>query len=152
MNNHRILVADDTPSDLRLTLNVLAEIAPEAEVETCVDGESTFRALSRIAANPELPLPSLVLLDMRMPHMSGLDVLRALEDEPRLATLPVVLFSAWAHDWEVLEATRRGGRSYVPKPVEYDAFFKALQGICRYWLGFNESPDARSASGNPILK
>jgi two-component system response regulator len=145
-----ILLVEDHPLELELTLRPLREMGPDTRVEVARDGEEALDFLlargsfrHRLAA----PLPRLVLLDLQLPKLDGLEVLRGLRANARTCTVPVVILTSSADPRQLAQCYQLGANSCVQKPVKYDEFSAAIQTVARYWLGLNQAPPSSSPTG-----
>lgn len=138
-----ILLVEDNPDDEALTLRALARAKVPADIEVVRDGAA---ALARLASTPRLP--DLVLLDLKLPKLSGVDVIRAVRADPRTRLLPVVVLTSSDEDEDVLSSYRAGANSYVRKPVQFDAFASAVSDLGRFWIQHAQSP-LRTRGGPP---
>ena len=143
-----ILLVEDSPLEVELTLRPLQELDPASHIEVARDGEEaldfllgrgTFR--HRLAA----PLPRLVLLDLKLPKLDGIDVLRALRANSRTCMVPVVVLTSSTDPRQLAQCYQLGANSCVQKPVRHDEFWGTIQTLGRYWLNFNESPPTAAA-------
>ncbi len=132
-----ILMADDNPDHALLTEMALmdAEVASvvQVAVATVNDGETCLRYLRRQDEFAAAPRPDLLLLDINMPGLSGLDVLTAVKSDPALATIPVIMLTTSARDTDILACYVRGANEYVTKPVTSQEFRSKVQAIPAYW-------------------
>ncbi len=136
-----ILLVEDNPDDEALALRALRRCALAADVIVARDGAE---ALAKVGAGSPAHggrLPEVVLLDLKLPKLSGLDVLRRLRADPRTMILPVVVLTSSNEDEDVLECYRAGANSYVRKPVDFDEFAAAVAELGRFWLLLSESPN-----------
>lgn len=140
MNGRPILLVDDDPDDIELTKRAFARSRVTNQIEVARDGSE---ALDRLLGPGAGPLPALVLLDLKLPRVDGLEVLQQLRAEERTRLLPVVILTSSREDRDLLEGYRLGANSYVRKPVDYAAFEDAVRQIGTYWLELNESPTTR---------
>jgi two-component system, response regulator len=138
-----ILLVEDNPDDVELTLRALKKIRIPVEVIVVRHGAEALDFLFATGAysgrNPDV-LPDLVLLDLKLPKVDGLEVLRRVRSAPRTRLLPVVVLTLSNEEQDVTEAYRLGVNSYVRKPVDFDRFTDLLRHLGRYWLEFNEPP------------
>jgi two-component system, response regulator len=137
-----LLLVEDNPDDELLALRALRKGGFDPEVVVVRDG---VEALEWLAVPGEQggqgrALPGLVLLDLKLPRIDGLEVLRRLRAEPRTRTLPIVLLTSSRQPEDVARAYELGANGYVCKPVESEAFFEAVRTIGAYWLKLNEPP------------
>lgn len=138
-----LLLVEDSPTDARLTLRALAPHVPAERVHVARDGAETLDHLlggdggaGRVGA----ALPKLVLLDLKLPKVSGLEVLQRLRADERTRAVPVVVFSSSDQERDVADAYRLGANGYVVKPMDVAAYTQALRAIGDYWLGINQPP------------
>jgi two-component system response regulator len=138
-----ILLVDDNPDDRDLTLRALAKNNLGLQVRTACDGvEAVALLLEAEEADRAFPLPALILLDLKLPKVDGLEVLRRLRADPRTRLIPVVVLTSSSEKQDRLESYRQGANSYIRKSVDYDEFVEAVGRIGHYWLCLNEPPPA----------
>lgn len=139
-----ILLADDSPRDVELTLAALAEHHLANEVIVVHDGTQALDYLYQRGAYAARPpgLPAVVLLDLKMPKVNGLEVLRALKGDPGLRTIPVVVLTSSREAPDLAECYRLGANAYVVKPVEFADFVTAVKQVGAFWALLNEPPPA----------
>jgi CheY-like chemotaxis protein len=143
MTEHKILLVEDNASDEELTLRALKKHGVRNDVVVVRDGASALDyVFSRgiYSGNADAPLPQLVLLDLNLPKIGGLDVLRAIRADARTQLLPVVILTSSTQDQDLLAGYRSGANSYVAKPVDFVAFSEAVRNVGLYWLAINERP------------
>jgi two-component system response regulator len=146
MSSKYVLLVDDNPDDLDLALRALQRAQVATRVASVGD---PLEALARLtgAAGPALhPLPSLVLLDLKMPRMNGTDLVRRLRAHPRTRLVPIVLLTSSGERRDIVEAYAAGANGYVRKPTTSEPLTDALRAICSYWIGFNEVPPQQTAA------
>jgi len=138
----RILLVEDNPRDEALTLRALKKHNFEIAVVVKRDG---VEALDYLLAEGEAanPLPHLVLLDLKLPKVDGLEVLRRMRAHERTRLLPVVILTSSAEERDILESYRLGTNSYVRKPVDFVEFADAVRQLGLYWLLLNRMPSAQ---------
>lgn len=138
----RILLAEDDPNDVELTLAALAEHNLANEVHVASDGAEALDYLFRRQqyADRAPGHPVVILLDIKMPKVSGVEVLRQLKADPDLRMVPVVILTSSREDRDVLESYRLGVNAYVVKPVEFHDFVDAVQKLGMFWAITNEPP------------
>lgn len=140
MKNHTVLVVEDDPDSRSLTLLALKRQHVGYEVAFARDGAEALELLLRGAASDGGPrLPGLVLMDLRLPRVNGLEVLQRLRSEKSTAHLPVVIFSSSGEPADIEESYRSGANSYVRKPVDFDRFAVVLRQVFEFWLEVNYS-------------
>jgi len=135
-----ILLVEDNPDDERLTLRALRRGNILNEIHVACDGEEALNVLF----NLEL-LPCVVLLDLKLPKVDGLEVLQRIRANPRTRLLPVVVLTSSSEERDIVESYSLGANSYVRKPVEIDQFTEAVRQLGLYWVLINEAlPEGRS--------
>jgi CheY-like chemotaxis protein len=143
-----ILLADDSENDLELTQRALAQNKLANEVVVVRDGAEALDLLYRkgqFIARPEID-PIVCLLDIKMPKVTGLEVLAKIKSDPRLRAIPVVMLTSSNQGPDVEECYRLGANAYVVKPVDFVQFAEAIRAIGKFWAVVNELPRARGAS------
>lgn len=137
-----ILLAEDNPQDIELTLHALSEHNLANDVAIVRDGEETLDYLYRRGRYQERVEgnPSVLLLDIKMPKVDGLEVLRTIKSDPALRNLPVVMLTSSRENLDLSESYRLGVNAYVVKPVDLSAFVEALSQVGLFWAVLNEPP------------
>jgi CheY-like chemotaxis protein len=132
-------MAEDSANDAELTLNALSENSLVTRVVVVEDGAAALDYLCRRGAysDREGPNPILVLLDLKMPKVNGLEVLRAMKRSPQLADIPVVMLSSSCEELDLKEAQALGANAYVVKPVRFADFVDAVKTIGKFWGALN---------------
>lgn len=146
MTSKIILLVEDNPDDEELTLLALEESNILNEVVVARDGVEALDylfAAGRYADRDPRRLPQLVLLDLNLPKLDGLEVLRRLRADPRTALLPVVILTSSGEEEDVIAGYRCGANGYVRKPVDFNGFAEAIKHLGLYWLVLNETPPIR---------
>lgn len=146
MTHHtRLLLVDDNPDDVELTLMALAQvgIAPEA-ITVAGDGVEVLELLLPHDSNPPALRPELILLDLNMPRMGGLEVLEQLQSHPATKAIPVVVLTTSDEERDLYRSYALGCNSYVLKPIDYSQFLQTLHYLGCYWLSCNQPPPAGS--------
>ena len=138
-----ILLVEDNPDDVELTLRALKRSGIAVQVVIAHHGvealDYLFATGTHAGRDPEAQ-PDLVLLDLKLPKVDGLDVLRRIRSRPDTALLPVVILTLSSEERDIREAYRLGANSYIRKPVDFDQFNDLLREVGRYWLQLNEPP------------
>jgi two-component system response regulator len=138
-----ILLVEDNPADAELTLRALRRKNLANKIHWVKDGEQAleymFRAGAHAGRDP-VTLPKLVLLDLKMPKVDGIEVLRRLKAEPATQAVPVVIMTSSNEERDVVASYQLGVNSYIVKPVQFDAFLETVAQIGFYWLLTNRSP------------
>lgn len=138
MENKVILLVEDNPRDEALTLRALRKSNIVNDVVVARDGVEALEFFGDTAKD----LPQLVLLDLKLPKVDGLEVLRQLRAEERTRRLPVVVFTSSSEEEDILESYSLGANSYVRKPVEFEQFLEATKQLGLYWLVLNQAAAA----------
>ncbi len=138
----RILLVEDSPNDAELTLEVLGESGLANQVDRVQDGEEALDYLFRRGryAGRADGHPCVVLLDLKLPKVGGIEVLRVVKADERLKTIPVVVLTSSREERDLVESYRLGVNAYVVKPVEFEAFAAAVRELGMFWAILNESP------------
>jgi two-component system response regulator len=146
MKEKIILLVEDNADDEALTIRALKKNNIRNEVVVTRDGaEAVNYLLGRGAyeGRDTSVLPQIVLLDLKLPKLDGLDVLRAIRGDERTKRLPVVILTSSKEDRDLLSGYELGANSYVRKPVDFTEFAEAVRQLGLYWLVLNESPPER---------
>jgi CheY-like chemotaxis protein len=138
----RILLVEDDPYDVELTLTGLSEFNLANEVVVARDGEEALDFLHRRGkfAGRTDGNPSVVLLDLKLPKVGGLEVLRQLKTDETLRMVPVVILTSSHEDRDMIEGYKLGTNAYVVKPVDFHQFVDAIKHIGAFWAIINEPP------------
>ena len=145
MKTRHILLVEDNPDDEALTLRSLRKVNIVNEVFVVHDGADALDYLfcSRAhAARDPSDAPALVILDLKLPKISGLEVLQRLKTDERTRLLPVVVLTSSSEERDLVESYRLGANSYIRKPVDYAKFIDAVRNLGLYWLLLNDPPPA----------
>jgi two-component system, response regulator len=142
MRNKSILLVEDNPDDEELTLLALRESRILNEVVVVRDGVEALDYLFATGPYAGQPpeLPQVILLDLKLPKLDGLDVLQRLRASERTALIPVVILTSSSEEEDILASYRLGANSYVRKPVAFERFVNAVRQLGLYWLLLNEGP------------
>lgn len=135
-----ILLAEDNPKDVELTLTALAEHHLANEVVVARDGEEALDYLLRRGrfAHRAEGNPAVVFLDLKMPRVDGLEVLRRIKSDESLKTVPVVMLTSSREERDLVESYRLGINAYVVKPVGFEQFLEAVRQVGVFWAILNE--------------
>lgn len=136
--NPPILLVEDNPVDVDLTLRAFARHRLINPMLVARDGEEALAWIPRWEAGE--PWPAVILLDLNMPRVDGLTVLRALKSHPGLSRIPVVVLTTSSEDRDINAACDLGANSYIVKSVDFDSFMNVAQQIKLYWCGTNVLP------------
>lgn len=143
MNSQVVLLVEDNPGDEALTLRALKKNGVEATVEVTRDGAEALDYLfhtGAYAGAPPKALPTVVLLDLNLPKIGGLEVLKRIRADERTRLLPVVILTSSDEEQDSLQGYQSGANSYVRKPVEFTEFATAVHRLGLYWLVLNRNP------------
>lgn len=140
-----ILLVEDNESDEELTIRSLRKGNITNEVVVARDGSEALEYLFRIGKYADWhksQMPGVVLLDLKLPKLNGLDVLKRMRADQRTQLIPVVILTSSSEEKDILQSYRYGANSYVRKPVEFAAFAEAVANLGLYWVRLNESAPA----------
>jgi len=144
MKSHKwILLAEDNENDVDLAVRALSANHVEEQVVVAHDGVEAIDCLYRrgqFQSRSASGNPAVILLDLKMPRMDGLEVLRRIKDDEKLRAIPVVTFTSSREQADVEQCYQLGANAYVVKPVDFGAFNSVLREIRTFWLAINEPP------------
>jgi chemotaxis family two-component system response regulator Rcp1 len=129
-----ILMVEDNPGDVRLTLEALKEGKVRNNLHTVEDGEEAMKFLRRQAPYTEAPRPDLVLLDLNLPKKNGREVLAEIKDDPELKRIPVVILTVSEAEQDIIKSYNLHANCYITKPVNLDQFIRVVKSIEDFWL------------------
>ena len=138
-----ILLVEDNQADVLLTLRAFKKSGIANEVVVVRDGQEALDYLfgeGPYAGHPDVVAPAVILLDLQLPRVSGLDVLRRVRAEPRTHRQPVVILTSSNEDRDLLDGYDSGANAYVRKPVDFSEFVEAAQALGFFWLMVNKRP------------
>jgi CheY-like chemotaxis protein len=138
----RVLLAEDNAADLELTLEAFAQSRLANQVDVVRDGAAALDYLFRrgpYASRPE-GNPAVVLLDLKMPKVDGLQVVKQVKVDDRLKTIPIVMLTSSREEQDLVESYRLGVNAYVVKPVDFTQFIEAVKQLGMFWAVVNEPP------------
>lgn len=141
----KVLLVEDNSDDAELALLAIGFSGVPCEVQVVRDGAEACDVLLGVddGLSPESDvLPHLVILDLKMPKLSGIDVLRAMRSNPSTRYIPVVVLTSSSEERDLADAYAFGASSYIRKPIDLEDFNRIMAGICSYWLLWNENPPA----------
>lgn len=140
-----ILLVEDNPMDLELTLHALRKENLCNNIPVARDGEEALDFLFCRGAYSNRSLdkpPKLVILDLKLPKVDGLEVLRMIKNDPHTRAIPVIILTSSKEDRDLVESYRLGVNSYIQKPVDFDQFRDTVKQLGLYWLVVNQPPPA----------
>ena len=143
MKQVEILLVEDSPHDAELTLRSLKKNNLANHVIVVTDGEEALDFIFARGAYSERKVenvPKVVILDLKLPKVDGLDVLRAMKSDLRTRVIPVVVLTSSKEESDIIESYRLGVNSYIVKPVDFDKFIAAVRDLGLYWLLLNQPP------------
>ncbi len=143
MNNKIILLVEDNPDDVELTLRALKKSNITNEVLVVRDGVEALNYLfaTGVHAGRDISvMPAVILLDLKLPKVDGLEVLRRLRANDQTKLLPVVILTSSKEERDLIESYKLGANSYIRKPVDFGQFTEAVRQLGLYWLLLNEGP------------
>ena len=146
MNTKTILLVEDNSQDEKLTLRALKKANLANRIDVVRDGQQALDYLFGEGDYTErggLELPTVVLLDIGLPRLSGLEVLERLRADTRTTLLPVVMLTSSDDEWDRLKSYEHGANSFVRKPVAFTEFVETVASLGVYWLATNEPPPSR---------
>ena len=138
-----ILLVDDSSADVELTLHALRQNAMVNCIHVARDGEEALNFLfcrEPFRERAGEPLPRLILLDLKMPKVDGLSVLRTLKEDPRTRAIPVIILTSSKEEKDLAKSYDLGVNSYIQKPVDFNQFRETVRTLGLYWLLVNQAP------------
>lgn len=138
-----ILLVEDNPNDIDLTLHALRRDNLANRIHVARDGEEALDFLfcrNQYADHPRNSRTRLVLLDLKLPKVDGIEVLRQLRNNPETKPIPVVILTASREEKDMIDGYRLGVNSYIQKPVDFDKFRETIRQLGLYWLVINQPP------------
>jgi two-component system, response regulator len=130
-----ILLVEDNPNDAELTMRALKRANVDAHLIIARDGAEALEVLIS-----DRPKPKVIFLDLKLPKVDGIEVLRQVRMDDRTRAIPVVVLTSSQEERDITECYKLGANSYVVKPVEFDKFYKAVGDLATYWLMLNKCP------------
>jgi CheY-like chemotaxis protein len=142
-NAVEILIVEDTPEDLELALRALRKANLTNRIQIARDGAEALEFIFAEGQHSGRKVengPKVILLDLKLPKIDGMEVLRRIKSDPRTKTIPVVVLTSSKEQKDVVESYRLGVNSYIVKPVNFERFAAAVQDLGMYWLLLNQPP------------
>jgi len=143
INPIEILLVEDNPADVELTLRALKKHNLTNHVKVVNDGAQALDYLfcsGAYAGKNKPPAPKVVFLDLKLPKVDGLEVLRRMKADPKTKLIPVVVLTSSKEEIDILESYKLGVNSYVVKPLDFDRFVEAVSELGLYWVLLNQAP------------
>jgi len=143
--NHakEILLVEDNPNDMELTIRALKKNNIANDIHTVTDGAEAldyFFAKGNYSDRDILQNPKLVILDLKLPKVDGLEILRQIKQDERTKTIPVVVLTSSKEESDVVASYKLGANSFIVKPVDFEKFITTVKELGMYWLLYNEPP------------
>jgi two-component system, response regulator len=138
MNTGAILLVEDNPDDVELTLRAFKQHNLTNEIIVARDGAEAEELL--YGEERRIPLPSLILLDLKLSKLNGLEILKSLREHTSTALVPVVILTSSVEEEDIVSAYESGANSYIRKPVDFSDFVAAIKQVGMYWLLVNQPP------------
>ena len=142
-NEVEILLVEDNPNDVELTLRALKKNNLTNRVHVVKDGAEALEYIFATGAYASRDInhnPRVILLDLKLPKIDGLEVLRRIKSDERTKVIPVVVLTSSKEERDLVESYKLGANSYITKPVDFDSFVKAVAELGLYWLLLNQPP------------
>ncbi|MFA5100862.1 MAG: response regulator [Candidatus Omnitrophota bacterium] len=136
MVNKKILLVEDNPDDIELTLRALEQTKVTNKIVVAHDGAEALEMLH----GEDRIKPAVILLDLKLPKIDGLELLKKIRGDDRTRLLPVVILTSSKEEKDLVQSYSLGANSYIRKPVDFDQFIKAVSELGLYWLLLNELP------------
>ena len=138
-----ILLVEDNPADEALTLRAFKKFNQSVQISVVRDGAEAVDFIFCKGVHKDRDpgdLPQLILMDMNLPKLTGIEVLRRIRANEHTQLLPVIMLTSSREEQDLIESYRNGANSYVRKPIDYDEFLEAVRQLSLYWLILNEPP------------
>lgn len=142
-NSVEILLVEDSPADVELAMRALKKHNLANRLHVARDGAEAIEFLFGPNAGQ---VPKMVLLDLKLPKVDGLEVLRRIKSDPATRRIPVVVMTSSREERDIVESYELGVNSYIVKPVDFDQFVRAVAELGLYWLVLNQSPTSTGAA------
>jgi CheY-like chemotaxis protein len=142
-NSAELLLVEDNPQDLELALLALREANPATRIHIARDGAEALEFIfcqGPYATRQITDTPKVILLDLKLPKIDGLDVLKRIKGDPRTKMIPIVVLTSSREQRDVVESYQLGVNSYIVKPVNFERFTDAVRNLGLYWQNLNQPP------------
>ncbi len=140
-----IVLVEDNPADAELAIRALRRSRIANQIELLEDGAEALDFIFCRGAYAHRQItdhPKIILLDLKLPKVSGLEVLRQIKTDPRTQMIPIIVMTSSAQDSDIIESYQLGVNSYIVKPVDFEQFNKAVEQIGLYWVLMNRTPNS----------
>jgi CheY-like chemotaxis protein len=144
-----ILLVEDNPDDVELTLHALRKESLANSIHVARDGEEALAFVFCNGVHAERSMerpPKLILLDLKLPKVDGMEVLKQLKADDRTKTIPVVILTSSKEERDLVKGYGLGANSYIQKPVDFDQFRETVKAVGLYWLVINQAPVSETGS------
>jgi two-component system, response regulator len=141
MNQGNILLVEDNEDDITLTLRAFKKANIVNTIVVLRDGAEALDYIKK--TDPPSPLPAVILLDLKLPKVSGLEILESIRKSPRFQFVRTIILTTSREEQDVLKSYQLGAASYIRKPVDYQKFLEAIEALGLYWLLLNEPPPVK---------
>ena len=141
MNEVEILLIEDNPRDVEMTLRALKKNRITNNIKVVNDGAEALDFLFKKGKFSDMEIPNrprIILLDLKLPKVDGIEVLRTIKNDPQLKVIPIIILTSSRVERDIVQSYRLGVNSYIVKPVEFDTFVEAIRKIGLYWLILNQ--------------
>ena len=140
MAEYPILLVDDDPDDIVITVRAFKQGKIRNKLYVVEGGEQALYFLWKGKGYEDVPVPCLILLDLKMPKVNGFDVLKQIKQDEELKSIPVIVLTSSESDGDVEKAYQLGCNNYITKPVKFENFIKTVTTIADYWLNISRIP------------
>jgi CheY-like chemotaxis protein len=134
MNNITILVVDDNPVDVRLIVEALKQTSRHNNIIVLQDGEETIKFMHKEGSYANAPVPDVILLDLKIPKKSGLEVLAEIKNNPSISHIPIVILTTSDAERDIAQSYELKANCYITKPFDIDDFFDTIKTIEKFWF------------------
>jgi len=144
-NQIEILLVEDDPDDLEMTVRALRKANLANRIHTARDGAEALQFIfgpESQSSHPIANFPKMILLDLKLPKVDGMEVLQRIKSDPRTKMIPVIMLTSSKEQSDVMKSYRFGANSYIVKPVDFERFAVAVQELGVYWLLLNQPPES----------
>lgn len=142
----QVLLVEDSPGDVRLTIETFRDLSSDIELHVAVDGADAMTFLRQEAAQTDAPRPDLILLDLNLPRMDGREVLAQIKGDANLKTIPTVILTTSEAEADIVKSYELQANAYLNKPVRLDDFERLVRSIHDFWLTRVKLPQQASCA------
>ena len=138
-----VLLVEDSPDEAAFFTRTFSRIQLPAYLHIAIDGKDAVDFIfgtGRHLPRGRMTRPKLIILDLKLPRLDGLEVLRCLKSDLRTRNIPIVIFSSSREESDLIESYAIGANSYLVKPMDFDQFVASVQALGQYWIQFNQTP------------